>query len=316
MLNWLAEDENLITIQPRARVDSELKLTQASLGAIAMGFLVVLPAAFLFAGGMIWWRRRRRADEARPGHEARLDRQHAAARRGRRPRLYVIYRPAADEGPSTSSTTLAASAVKRMLIEPRDGEPIELEKRGEAWYLVRPFQARADRSQVDRMLELTAPQQQGEARGHRPRALRPGRTGAQGHAGSSASPSARSTRSTGAVRPGRRRRVPAAFFLLVAGAAEGRRDCSRTPCSSKARNRSRSSWRLPHRAARPEMGALAGRRAGTSPARTTSTAGWTGGASPPACSRSAPAPAAGRAHQVRSAMAARSSWVSCRSSPS
>ena len=32
MLNWLAEDENLITIQPRARVDSELNLTQASLG--------------------------------------------------------------------------------------------------------------------------------------------------------------------------------------------------------------------------------------------------------------------------------------------
>ena len=26
MLNWLAQDENLITVQPRARVDSELKL--------------------------------------------------------------------------------------------------------------------------------------------------------------------------------------------------------------------------------------------------------------------------------------------------
>jgi ABC-type uncharacterized transport system involved in gliding motility auxiliary subunit len=59
MLNWLAEDENLITIQPRARVDSELSLTQTSLAVIAIGFLVVLPAAFLFAGGMIWWRRRR-----------------------------------------------------------------------------------------------------------------------------------------------------------------------------------------------------------------------------------------------------------------
>jgi len=59
ILNWLAEDENLITIQPRARVDSELNLTQTSLAVIAIGFLAVLPVAFLFAGGMIWWRRRR-----------------------------------------------------------------------------------------------------------------------------------------------------------------------------------------------------------------------------------------------------------------
>jgi hypothetical protein len=27
--------------------------------AIVTGFLLALPAAFLFAGGMIWWRRRR-----------------------------------------------------------------------------------------------------------------------------------------------------------------------------------------------------------------------------------------------------------------
>jgi ABC-type uncharacterized transport system involved in gliding motility auxiliary subunit len=59
ILNWLAEDESLVTIQPRARIDSELNLTQTSLAVIAIGFLVFLPAAFLFAGGMIWWRRRR-----------------------------------------------------------------------------------------------------------------------------------------------------------------------------------------------------------------------------------------------------------------
>jgi ABC-type uncharacterized transport system involved in gliding motility auxiliary subunit len=61
MLNWLAEDESLITIQPRARVDGELNLTRTSLAVIATGFLAVLPGAFLLAGGMIWWRRRRRA---------------------------------------------------------------------------------------------------------------------------------------------------------------------------------------------------------------------------------------------------------------
>ncbi len=59
VLNWLSEDENLITIQPRPRVDSDLNLTRAKLGVIAIGFLLFVPAAFLFAGGMIWWRRRR-----------------------------------------------------------------------------------------------------------------------------------------------------------------------------------------------------------------------------------------------------------------
>jgi len=59
VLNWLSEDESLITIQPRARADSELNLTRAKLAVIALGFLVFVPAAFLFAGGMIWWRRRR-----------------------------------------------------------------------------------------------------------------------------------------------------------------------------------------------------------------------------------------------------------------
>ena len=59
ILNWLSEDENLITIQPRARVDSELNLTRAKLAVIAIGFLLFVPAAFVLAGGMIWWRRRR-----------------------------------------------------------------------------------------------------------------------------------------------------------------------------------------------------------------------------------------------------------------
>jgi ABC-type uncharacterized transport system involved in gliding motility auxiliary subunit len=59
MLNWLAEDESLITIQPRPRVDSELALTRTSLAVITIGFLGALPLAFLIAGGVIWWRRRK-----------------------------------------------------------------------------------------------------------------------------------------------------------------------------------------------------------------------------------------------------------------
>ena len=59
ILNWLAEDENLITIQPRARVDGSLQLTRTALTLIVFVFLAVLPAGLLVAGGTIWWRRRR-----------------------------------------------------------------------------------------------------------------------------------------------------------------------------------------------------------------------------------------------------------------
>jgi len=59
MINWLSADENLVTVQPRARVDSTLALSRLGLFAIAAGFLLVLPALLLSAGGAIWWRRRR-----------------------------------------------------------------------------------------------------------------------------------------------------------------------------------------------------------------------------------------------------------------
>ena len=57
MLNWLAEDENLITVQPRPRVDSQLNLGTASRVLIFFGYLVALPAAFLLTGALVWWRR-------------------------------------------------------------------------------------------------------------------------------------------------------------------------------------------------------------------------------------------------------------------
>jgi ABC-type uncharacterized transport system involved in gliding motility auxiliary subunit len=59
MLNWLAGDDRLITIQPRARKDLNLELSRLALIAISFGFLIVLPLAFLVTGGAIWWRRRK-----------------------------------------------------------------------------------------------------------------------------------------------------------------------------------------------------------------------------------------------------------------
>jgi len=59
MLNWLAGDDALITVQPRIRSDLTLELTRSGLALVGFGFLLVLPLALLVAGGVIWWRRRK-----------------------------------------------------------------------------------------------------------------------------------------------------------------------------------------------------------------------------------------------------------------
>ncbi|MBC7778666.1 MAG: GldG family protein [Proteobacteria bacterium] len=59
--NWLAGDDNLITVQPRATLDSSLNLSRTSMMVIIYGFLVLLPLGFLATGATIWWRRRRKA---------------------------------------------------------------------------------------------------------------------------------------------------------------------------------------------------------------------------------------------------------------
>ncbi len=59
MINWLAGDEALITIQPRPTRDAEPRLDRTATTLIAVGFLLVLPLGLLGAGGLIWWRRRK-----------------------------------------------------------------------------------------------------------------------------------------------------------------------------------------------------------------------------------------------------------------
>jgi ABC-type uncharacterized transport system involved in gliding motility auxiliary subunit len=61
IVNWLAGDENLITVQPRSTLDSSLTLSRTSMGVIIYGFLLLLPLGFLATGATIWWRRRRKA---------------------------------------------------------------------------------------------------------------------------------------------------------------------------------------------------------------------------------------------------------------
>ncbi len=59
LVNWLAGDDNLITIQPRSAADNSIDIDQPALYLIAFSFLFMLPLAFMITGAVIWWRRRR-----------------------------------------------------------------------------------------------------------------------------------------------------------------------------------------------------------------------------------------------------------------
>jgi ABC-type uncharacterized transport system involved in gliding motility auxiliary subunit len=58
MVNWLANEERLITVQPRATKDGKITLSKRQLTAISVSFLVLLPLLLIAAG--VWaWRRRK-----------------------------------------------------------------------------------------------------------------------------------------------------------------------------------------------------------------------------------------------------------------
>ncbi len=59
MVNWLAGEEHLITLQPRAAKDSNLALGKMKLNIISIGFLLFLPLMLAWVGGYLWWKRRK-----------------------------------------------------------------------------------------------------------------------------------------------------------------------------------------------------------------------------------------------------------------
>jgi ABC-type uncharacterized transport system involved in gliding motility auxiliary subunit len=58
MVNWLSNEDALITVQPRANKDGTVTLSTRALTIISTVLVIVLPLLLLLAGGVQWWRRR------------------------------------------------------------------------------------------------------------------------------------------------------------------------------------------------------------------------------------------------------------------
>jgi ABC-type uncharacterized transport system involved in gliding motility auxiliary subunit len=61
MVNWLASEDDLVSIDPRPAPDAHIEIAQMTLYAIALFFLLALPVAFALMGLVVWWRRRKAA---------------------------------------------------------------------------------------------------------------------------------------------------------------------------------------------------------------------------------------------------------------
>ena len=57
-MNWLSSDEDLISIRPKPQEDRKVNMTRAQFGWVRLSSQFLLPAALLFAGLSVWWRRR------------------------------------------------------------------------------------------------------------------------------------------------------------------------------------------------------------------------------------------------------------------
>ena len=58
MLNWLSQDEDLISIRPKDPDDRRLLLTEAQLNLVFITSVIFLPLMAVLAGVSVWWKRR------------------------------------------------------------------------------------------------------------------------------------------------------------------------------------------------------------------------------------------------------------------
>jgi len=57
-LNWLASDEDLISIRPKQQEDRRVTMTRAQLILVRAISQFVLPLMVVIAGTLVWWKRR------------------------------------------------------------------------------------------------------------------------------------------------------------------------------------------------------------------------------------------------------------------
>ena len=57
-INWLASDEELISVRPKDRDDRRITMTRAQLNWLGITSLGILPLAVVLVGVTVWWRRR------------------------------------------------------------------------------------------------------------------------------------------------------------------------------------------------------------------------------------------------------------------
>ncbi|MGH9726491.1 MAG: ABC transporter, partial [Candidatus Acidiferrales bacterium] len=57
-IDWLASEEDLISIRPKSAANRRVTLTQGQAAVLKWLDLVFLPAIVIFSGVMIWWKRR------------------------------------------------------------------------------------------------------------------------------------------------------------------------------------------------------------------------------------------------------------------
>lgn len=58
MINWLASDEDLISIRPKEPEDRRVQLSRMQMAMLRLTSQFLIPLAVIIAGVFVWWRRR------------------------------------------------------------------------------------------------------------------------------------------------------------------------------------------------------------------------------------------------------------------
>jgi ABC-type uncharacterized transport system involved in gliding motility auxiliary subunit len=57
-VNWLAQDEDLISVRPKSATSRNVTLTRSQQNMLFWFCIVLLPGAAIFAGAVVWWKHR------------------------------------------------------------------------------------------------------------------------------------------------------------------------------------------------------------------------------------------------------------------